>query len=91
MHTVVDFSPSFCLVNTMGNNTTWAIFRRELNGVGKIDSLWVANMLEKLYCEEFMFDHPYLLRLQLFIKCLIAKNETVRRVVIERCGSSTKR
>ena len=68
----------------MGDNITWSIFRRELNGVGKIDSWLVANMLEQLYCEEFMFDHPYLLRLHMFIKSLTAKNETVRRVVIER-------
>ena len=61
----------------MGNNITWAIFRQELDGVLKLDSWLVANILKKLHWEE-MFDHPYLLRLHVFTKCLTAKNETVQ-------------
>ena len=62
----------------MGDNIAKVIFRRELNRVGKTVHRLVSEMLEKLFFEEeFVFDHPYLLRLHLFIKTLAAKNERV--------------
>ena len=74
----------FCLVTTLGDNITRVIFGRELNGVGKTGRWLVSDMLEKLLFEEFAFDHPYLLRLHLFIKTLAAENKSVRRAVIDK-------
>ena len=66
----------------MGDNITREIYIRELNGVGKMDCLIASHMLEKLYYEEFMFDHSCLLRLHTFIKSLTVKNKNVRSAVI---------
>ena len=68
----------------MGDNITRVIIRRELNGVGKPDYWLVCDLLEELLYEEFIFDHPYLPQLHLYIKALAVKNLCVRKAVIDR-------
>ena len=43
-------------------------------------------MLEELYFEECLFDHPYLLTLHEFIKTLTFNNENVCKQVIRQIG-----
>ena len=54
----------------MGDNLVRGLARREVNGVFNSDRWLVADMLEELYFEECLFDHPYLLTLHEFIKTL---------------------